>query len=325
VRCWLGMQDQLGRPRFTCTGRSPRRWRLLSAPFAEAVRHRGCHEGKVACVISQRCVDLCADECPGFEITDTFAGLCQPPANPACMTDGVPMDLALASSMPSPVLNPEFAMIADEADLFTMSVNLNNIINPDTFQGDTTAVCDVIQGAECDLVGGACVCEYDDDIDCDMLFDHSDRMVPVLAEEGMMMLSAQGCSCDGRTCTLQLLNSVPPVRTSASATSAVQLRNSAAEVCEPSMTCPNMDSCTAVSYGASGCGYNCESGGEQYWCSSRCACNKEEAVAECVTGTMCPNMHSCNPISYGEYGCGYGCMRDSTYFFCNDACTVCNE
>jgi len=325
VRCWLGMQDQLGRPRFSCTGRSPKRWRLLAAPFAESVRARGCHEGKVACVMSQRCVDLCADECPGFDITDTFAGICQAPANPAMMTEDVPMDILLSSNLPSPVLYPEDALRASENDLFTMSVNLNNFINPDTFQGDTTAVCDVIPEAECDLVDGACVCEYDEDINCDMLFPSRDSVSPVLAEEGMMLLSHNRCSCEGRTCSLGLLNSVPPVRTSDTATSAVQLSNNEAEVCDPTMVCPNMDSCTAVSYGTNGCGWDCQRGGVQHWCSSRCACNTVEAVSECSANTMCPDMDSCNPISYGEYGCGYGCMRGSTYFFCNDACNVCNE
>jgi hypothetical protein len=66
VRCWLGMEDQLGRPRFSCTGRSPKRWRLLSAPHSEAVRHRGCQDGQVACVFSQRCVDSCANDAPAL-------------------------------------------------------------------------------------------------------------------------------------------------------------------------------------------------------------------------------------------------------------------
>jgi hypothetical protein len=325
VRCWLGMQDQLGRPRFSCTGRSPKRWRLLSAPFAESVRHRGCHEGKVACVVSQRCVELCADECPGFDITDTEANICQAPANPEMMTEGVPMSLMMPQALPDLVTNPEYALVADESDLFTMSVNLNNLINPDTFAGDTTAVCDIIPEAECDMIDGACVCEYEEDVTCDDLFPSQDGVTPLIADEGMMLLSHQRCSCEGRRCTLGLLSSVPPVRTSADATSAVQLRGNEGQVCDPTMVCPNMDSCTAVSYGASGCGWNCERGGVQHWCSDRCACNSEEAVSECSANVMCPNMHSCNPISYGEYGCGYGCMRDSTYFFCNDACTNCNE
>jgi len=324
VRCWLGMEDQLGRPRFTCTGRSPKRWRLLSAPRAEAVLARGCHDGKVACVVSQSCVDLCADECPGFDITDTEEGICQPPANPSCMTDGVPMDRALTSGYPQMIENPEYALLADEGDFFTMSVNLNNVINPDTFAGDTTAVCDVIPGAECDLIDGACVCEFDEEVDCDLLFGGAGRVLPVLAEEGMMMLSHDGCSCNGRTCTLALLSSVPPIRTSPEATSAVQLRSNEAPVCEESTTCPNMDRCSRISYGDHGCGYECDNDEGEFWCSDSCACNKKEAVVECTAGTMCPDMHSCNPISYGEYGCGYGCMRDSTYYFCNDACTVCN-
>jgi len=325
VRCWLGMEDQLGRPRFTCTGRSPKRWRLLSAPRSEAVLTRGCQDGKVACVLSQRCVDLCQDECPGFEITDPMAGICQPQVNPMMMAEGLPMDLALSHNIPQMIENPDYALLADEADLFTMSVNLQRLINPDTFEGDTTAVCDVISGAECDLIGGACVCEYDDDIDCSILFGHSQRVIPVLAEEGMMVMSHDGCSCDGRTCTLSLMSSVPPVRTSEQATSAVQLSNDDMEHCDVTVTCPNMDTCTSITYGGSGCGYECDNSEGHFWCSNRCACNKEEAVSECTTGVTCPSMHSCEPISYGEYGCGYGCMRDSTYLFCNDACTVCNE
>lgn len=325
VRCWLGMEDQLQRPRFTCSGRSPKRWRLLSAPRSEAVESRGCQDGQVACVFSQRCVDLCADECPSFEITDTEAGICQPPAQPALLTAGVPMNLAMSATMPQTVQYPEFALLADESDLLTMSINLNNFINPDTFDGDTTAICDVIPNADCNLIDGACVCEFDDDVACENLFDHPERVVPVLAEEGMLMFSRQGCSCDGRTCSLSLLNSVPPIRTNPEDTAAIQLRNDPAPVCDPTMTCPNMNTCEAISYGAHGCGYNCQNDEGAYWCSDRCACNKQEAVVECTAGTMCPNMHSCNPISYGEYGCGYGCMRDSTYYFCDDSCTVCNE
>lgn len=237
---------------------------------------RGCQDGKVACVFSQRCVDLCADECPGFDITDTEAGMCQPPANPDMMTEDAPMDRAIASSMPSLVQTD--SMLGEEEDLLTMSVNLQSFINPDTFDGDTTAVCDVIPGAECDLIDGACVCEFDEDVACDGLFDHEHRMVPVLAEEGMMILSREGCSCDGRTCSLRLLSSVPPVRTSPDSTAAVQLRNNAAAVCEATTTCPNMNSCERISYGAYGCGYSCDNDEGQYWCSDRCACNKQEAV-----------------------------------------------
>lgn len=325
VRCWLGMEDQLGRARFTCTGRSPKRWRLLSAPRSESVMTRGCRDGKVACVLSQRCVDLCADECPGFDITDTEAGHCQPPPNPQCIDEGVPMNLGMAQNLPQMMEYDEYTLLARDEDLFTMSVNLNNVINPDTFQGDTTAVCDVIEGAECDLINGACVCEYDEDVDCDMLFGHSERVAPVLAAEGMMLMSHRGCSCEGRTCTLRLLSSVPPIRTSVEANSAVQLRANEAQVCDPSQVCPNMNRCSVIAFGSNGCGWECENDDGKYWCSDRCACNKEEAVAECAADVMCPNMHSCNPISYGEYGCGYGCMRDSTFYFCNDACTVCNE
>jgi hypothetical protein len=220
---------------------------------------------------------------------------------------------------------PDNAMLADDGDFLTMSVNIDNMINPDTFSGDTTAICDVIPGAECDFSGGACVCEFDEDVNCDDLFGGAGRLLPVLAEEGMMMLSHDGCSCTGsRTCTLALLNSVPPVKTNPESTSAVQLRSNEAPVCEESTVCPNMDRCSRISYGAYGCGYECESDEGQFWCSDRCSCNKKEAVEECTAGTMCPDMHSCDPISYGEYGCGYGCMRDATYYFCNDACTVCN-
>jgi len=328
VRCWLGMEDRVGHPRFSCTGRSPKRWRLLAAPQSEAVLTRGCQEGKVACVFSQRCVDLCQDECPGFGITDEVAGLCQAPTNPSCMSENVrtdAMDLALAYNMPMAIENPDNSMFADEGDLFTMSVNLQNLINPDTFTGDTTAVCDVITGAECDLIDGSCVCECDDDMNCETLFGHSERVVPILAQEGMMLMSHDGCSCDGRTCSLKLLSSVPPVRTSDTATAAVQLSNNQFETCDETLVCPNMDRCEAITYGGSGCGYECDSEEGHFWCSNRCACNKEEAVSECATGVTCPGMHSCNPISYGEYGCGYGCMLDSTYHFCNDACTVCNQ
>jgi len=325
VRCWLGFEDQMGNPRFSCTGRSPKRWRLLTAPQAESVLARGCHEGKVACVVSQQCVDLCQDECPGFEITDEAAGICQSPANPSCMSEGVPMDLALSHNLPGITENAENSMVADEGDLFTMSLNLQNIINPDTFEGDTTAVCDVLGDAECDFSDGACVCEYDDDIDCMTLFGHEDRLVPVMAQEGLMILSHQGCSCEGRTCALNLLSSVPPVRTSAEATSAVRLSGGEMQVCEASVVCPNMDTCEQVSYGIHGCGYSCGSGDVRYWCSHRCACNLVEAVTECTAGTMCPEMDSCEPISYGEYGCGYGCMKGNAYHFCNDGCDVCNE
>jgi len=325
VRCWLGMEDQVGTPRFSCTGRSPKRWRLLSAPRSEAVLTRGCQEGKVACILSQRCVDLCQDECPGFEITDTMLGRCEAPANPSCMTSGVPMDLAIVNNFPQLIENPDNSMFADEGDFFTMQLNINRVINPDTFNGDTTAVCDVIRGAECDLLDGACVCEYEDDMDCGTLFGRSERVIPVLAEEGMMMLSHDGCSCEGKICSLRLLSSVPPMRTSDEATSAVQLTANDLEVCEESLVCPNMDRCQAITYGGSGCGYECDSSEGHFWCSSRCSCNQEEAVRECAAGITCPNMHSCDPISYGDYGCGYGCMKDNTYHFCNDDCTVCNQ
>lgn len=324
VRCWLGMEDQLGRPRFSCTGRSPKRWRLLAAPHSEAVGARGCQDGKVACVFSQRCVDSCSNECPGFDVTDAHAGVCQPPPNPAMITDGVPMSMAIPQNLPDVIPQPEYALVADETDLFTMSLNVNNMINPDTFDGDTTAVCGVIPDAECDLIDGACVCEYDEDVNCDALFPSADSVSPVMAEEGMMLLSHERCSCEGRTCTLSLLNSVPPVRTHPEATSAIQLRSNENQLCEP-LVCPNMNTCDPISYGASGCGYNCNNDEGRFWCSDRCACNKEEAVIECPANVMCPNMHSCNPISYGEYGCGYGCMRDDTFFFCNDACTNCNQ
>jgi len=324
VRCWMGMEDRVGQPRFSCTGRSPKRWRLLTAPQAEAVHSRGCQDGKVACVLSQRCVDLCQEECPGFPITDTESSLCQPPLHPQCLSDGVPMDLALSHNLPGAVPNAEYSMFADEGDLFTMSLNLQNLINPDTFDGDTSAVCDVIPGAECEMIDGACVCEYDDDVDCRTIFGHEERVAPLLAQEGMMVLSHDGCSCSGRTCTLRLLSSVPPVRTTAEGTSAVQLSSSEAEICLESTVCPNMDTCGVIQYGAMGCGHRCENQEGSFWCSNRCDCNLEEAVRECVGGVTCPNMHSCDPISYGEYGCGYGCMRDVTYYFCNDACTVCN-
>lgn len=246
------------------------------------------------------------------------------------MTDGVPMDMAIANSLPGLEPNPEFSMIADEGDLFTMSLNLNNMINPDTFEGDTTSVCDVLQGAECDLIDGACVCEYDEDTDCMTLFAHPERIAPIMTDQGMMMLSQQGCSCDGRTCTLQLLNSVPPVRTNEESAAAVQLAVDEEALCVEGTTCPNMQACEVIQYGIYGCGYSCEGppgpNGEEgkYWCSDRCACNLEEAVRECVAGTMCPEMDSCDPISYGEYGCGYGCMKAGVFHFCNDACTVCN-
>jgi hypothetical protein len=106
-------------------------------------------------VVSQRCVDLCADECPGFDITDEELGICQAPDQPVMASDDIPMDLLLANNMGNLVLDPD-SMVVEENDLFAMSVNLNNVINPDTFQGDTTSVCDVIH-AECDLIDGACV------------------------------------------------------------------------------------------------------------------------------------------------------------------------
>jgi hypothetical protein len=241
------------------------------------------------------------------------------------MSDGAPMDMMMSANLPNAVLDPDMALLAEQEDLMTMSLNLQNVVNPDTFQGDTTAVCDVIPDAECDLIDGACVCEFDEDVACDRLFDHEHRLVPVLGEEGMMLFSGSGCSCSGpRTCSLSLLNSVPPVRTSSDASSAIQLSNNAAGVCEPTTTCPNMHQCDFISYGASGCGYSCENDEGRHWCSDRCACNKEEAVVDCAANTVCPDMDSCNPISYGDYGCGFGCMSGSTFHFCNDACTTCN-
>jgi len=325
VRCWLGMEDRVGNPRFSCTGRSPKRWRLLTAPRAGAVGTRGCQAGKVACVISQQCVDICQDSCPGFDITDAEEGMCRPSSTPRHLSEGARMDLALSHNLPASVPNPEFSMFADEGDLFTMSLNLQNLINPDTFEGDVTAVCDAIPGAECELMDGACVCDFDEDVDCNVLFGHPERVTPMLAQEGMMLMSAEGCSCIGLTCTLRLLSRVPPIRTTEEATAAVQLVSREAEICEESVVCPNMGRCEPTTYGAFGCGYNCDNAEGSFWCSHQCACNQQEAVRECAAGVMCPNMHSCDPISYGEYGCGYGCMRDTTYYFCSDDCTVCNE
>lgn len=324
VRCWLGMEDKMGRPLFSCTGRSPKRWRLLSAPRSEAMEQRGCQDGRVACVLTNSCVDLCQDECPGFTITDAEAGLCQPPANPVMREDGVPMKVAVAGNLPSTNTNPDNSMFADEGDLFTMSVNVERIVDPETFDGDTTAVCDVIADAECDLVDGSCVCEYDDDTTCDDLFGHPERVVPVLAEEGMLLLSQAGCTCTGNTCTLKLLNSVPPVRVGEIETAAIHLGSDEYEYCDTERTCPNMDKCSSAAYGAHGCGYTCEKESQPYWCSSRCACNSVEAVVDCKAGVVCPDMHHCDPISYGEYGCGYGCTRDSAYYFCSDSCEECN-
>lgn len=324
VRCWLGMEDNMGRPLFSCTGRSPKRWRLLSAPRAEAIDRRGCQDGKVACILNNNCVDLCQDECPGFTITDVDAGLCQPPTNPSNVRqDGVPMNVAMAGNLPRAQANPDNSMYADEGDLFTMSVNIERIINPETFEGDTTAVCDVIAGAECDLIDGACVCEYEDENTCDDLFGHPERIVPVLAEEGMLLLSQQGCSCSGTTCTLSLMNSVPPVRVGEVETAAIHIGSDEWEYCDDTV-CPNMDTCAPLTYGAHGCGYQCQRETEAYWCSSRCDCNQAEAVVDCEVGVMCPDMHHCEPISYGEYGCGYGCTKDSTYYFCSDNCGECN-
>lgn len=259
-------------------------------------------------------------------ITDAAQGLCQPPLHPECVREDVPMNLALAQNLPPAEVNPEYSMFADEGDVFTMSLNLQHLIDPDTFEGDTTVVCDTIPDAECDLLDGACVCEYDDDVDCETLFGHSERVLPLIAQEGMMVLSHEGCSCDGRTCILTLMSSVPPIRTSEeSTTAAVKLTsNNNAETCDLTVVCPNMDRCEPVAYGGSGCGYGCDSDEGHFWCSSECACNKEEAVSTCPAGVTCPNMQFCDPISYGDYGCGYGCMRDSVYHFCNDACTVCN-
>jgi hypothetical protein len=241
------------------------------------------------------------------------------------MMDDVPMDQLLTNNLPSLIEDTENSMRADDGELYTMSLNLQNIINPDTFTGDTTAVCDVIPGAECDLIDGSCVCEYDEDVDCLTLFGEEDRLVPLMAADGMMMLSHSGCSCDGRTCTLALLNSVPPVRTSADQTAAVQLSNDEMPICEASTVCPNMNTCEPITYGIHGCGYSCDNDNGRHWCSHRCACNLEEAVTECTAGTMCPEMDSCDPISYGEYGCGYGCVKRGVFHFCNDACTTCNE
>jgi hypothetical protein len=235
------------------------------------------------------------------------------------------MDLALAHNLPAVAVDPKDSMFAEEGDVFAMSLNLQNMINPDTFEGDTTAVCDVIQAAEGHLVDGACVCEYEQDVDCMALFGHADRVIPVMAQEGMMIFSHNDCSCQGRTCTLNLLSSVPPVRTTEEASSAVQLSNDEMEVCEASVTCPNMHSCEPITYGLHGCGYSCDNENGRHWCSHRCACNLEEAVTECTAGTVCPGMDSCDPISYGEYGCGFGCMKDSVFHFCNDACTTCEE
>jgi len=127
------------------------------------------------------CVENCYDECPGFEITDPDLGICQPPQNPSYMSEGVPMDLALSHNLPGVTENTEYARLANEEDLFTMSLNLQNLINPDTFNGDTTALCDVIPDAECELLNGACVCEYDEDVDCLALFGQEARVVPVMA------------------------------------------------------------------------------------------------------------------------------------------------
>lgn len=323
VRCWLGMQDRMGNPLFSCTGRSPKRWRLLSSPRAEAVEHRGCMDGRVACVLTNTCVDLCQDECPGFTITDASAGLCQPPVNPVMKDDNVPMNVAVAGNLPSADMNVDNSLFADEGDLFTMAVNVERIISSD-FAGDTTAICDVIGGADCDFVDGECVCEYDDESTCDDLFGHKERVVPVLAEEGMLVLSHQECSCSGNSCTLGLLDSVPPVRVSLDATSAVHIGADEWEFCTEDVTCPNMDSCNVLQYGHHGCGYECTRDADRFWCSSKCGCNQAEAVVDCQVGVMCPEMDICNPISYGDYGCGYGCTKGASYYFCSDNCEECN-
>merc|ERR1719162_1435567 len=133
----------------------------------------------------------------------------------------------------------------------------------------------------------------------------------------MMMLSQEGCACDGRSCNLNLLSSVPPVRTNAGSTAAVQLAADEEALCVEGTVCPNMQACEGIQYGIYGCGYSCDGDEGKFWCSNRCACNLEEAVVECVAGTMCPEMDSCEPISYGEYGCGYGCMKAGAFHFCN--------
>merc|ERR1719265_2717013 len=159
---------------------------------------------------------------------------------------------------------------------------------------------------------------------CEDLFADEGRCVPLLVDEGLLMLSEQGCSCQGRTCTLRLLSEAPAVKTDKSASMAVKLGGDHAEHCDPTIVCPNMDACSAKSYGNAGCGWDCTRNGEQYWCSDTCSCNQEEAVTECATNHVCPGYDSCNPISYGEYGCGYGCMRGPTFFFCSDDCQNCN-
>jgi hypothetical protein len=162
-------------------------------------------------------------------------------------------------------------------------------------------------------------------VSCDALFgDEPERVIPLVGEDGMILLSHDGCSCDGQTCSFQLLSSAPPLKTDASANAAVMLGGDSMATCDPTVVCPNMDSCTSVSYGGAGCGWDCERAGGQYWCSDHCSCNTIEA-SECAPGPVCPGMHSCSPISYGEYGCGYGCMRHSTYFFCSADCSNCNE
>jgi len=324
VKCWLGMEDNMGRPLFSCTGRSPKRWRLLTSPAAQAIETRGCSGGKVSCVLTNNCVDLCQDECPGFSITDADEGLCQPPVNPAMMDDGVPMKVVVAGNLPTADLDVVNSLFADEGDLFTMSVNVERVIDPDTFSGDTTALCDVIGGAECDFVDGECVCDYDEEFTCEDLFGGQERVVPVLAEDGMLLLTGQECSCTGSTCNLGLLDSVPPVRLGENSTTAVHIGASEFEHCTEEVVCPNMDTCSVLKYGAHGCGYQCLRDETKYWCSSRCSCNQQEAVIECEVGVMCPDMDVCNPISYGDYGCGYGCTRGSSYYFCSDDCEECN-
>lgn len=321
------MEDKVGNPSFSCTGRSPRRWRLLASPTAEAVATRGCTHGQVACVLTSRCVHLCQDECPGFSTTDTEAGLCQPPTRPAMISPHVPMNVGIAANLPpaSPI-GPDNSMFADEGDWFTLTVNIREVIKPDSFEGDTTSVCDVIANANCDLREGACQCEYDDETDCGSLFGHQDRILPIVTAEGMMVLSHQGCSCVGRMCTLQLMDSVACVRIGEGATSAACLGDDEPETCDTTLTCPDMDTCEPISFGGPGCGYKCDNAEGHHWCSSRCAChNANEPATDCPSVIRCPRMDHCDPISYGDYGCGYGCTQGSTYHFCNADCTVCDH
>jgi len=359
ISCWLGMETAGGKPKFKCSGRKLKRWRMWQPPVASALSKRGCTGGSIACLTKKQCVDICRTECMGAENQNRVKGVCEPDSSMEEENLNTRSNLAfksnLVSSFPKLAAKKKDAYYVDpnknlpldsnnepsatfysKDQILHMQLHSSNVANPLSTQ-DLSAACDGLKDNDLDdewlcwFENAACICEFEEAKECHEWFADNGHLKHMVGTSGMLLFGGDLCECttqensDGAfTCSFGLLDKLPPLSPNAGAEAQLTLAGQNAPTCTKENVCADMSRCTMKMFGKHACGYECFGAtdtNQEYWCDAECNCHKEDETNDCKVGTVCPKQKKCNVIDYGSYGCGFGCEDDNGDFsYCSQDC-----